>query len=386
MTLSYADEKVLFVSNGFGASLTRVTAISSISVATYALFACCVRLSFAHSRLRTAHGEQGQRSGIYRLLDAFRAAYAQRKTNTASSVKVLIIDFVMVVVPLVLSITFASGTFSSLACTSVLLSVSAIAYRQARRLEARRLGQSRKARSRDEPPSSFDDEDGNEQTELLRSQSRIHQGDQTGLTNRRRAHEPDARRGTRSSRRSYSESDDEERELEELDRIEAKRRLASSGKRSHTHTRDGSMLSGSPPPGFRVSVESAADQAYKYANAPETWATSSEGPGDLSLSRSSSVGSVGSGGMHRSDSARRGLGLGLGLGLKPSADAKQLSELEPNRASRGPGRDAFLTVYRAHMMLITIACILAVDFPVFPRELGKCETWGASLVSSSIAS
>ncbi|THH17244.1 hypothetical protein EW146_g3541 [Bondarzewia mesenterica] len=38
-----------------------------------------------------------------------------------------------------------------------------------------------------------------------------------------------------------------------------------------------------------------------------------------------------------------------------------------------------LSTYRAHMMLITILCILAVDFPVFPRALAKCETYGMDL-------
>lgn len=41
----------------------------------------------------------------------------------------------------------------------------------------------------------------------------------------------------------------------------------------------------------------------------------------------------------------------------------------------------FLSVYRAHMMIMTIHCILAVDFPIFPRWLGKCEDFGTSLVS-----
>ena len=40
----------------------------------------------------------------------------------------------------------------------------------------------------------------------------------------------------------------------------------------------------------------------------------------------------------------------------------------------------FLTVYRSHMMIMTIHCILAVDFPVFPRHQGKCEDFGTSLV------
>jgi glucosaminylphosphatidylinositol acyltransferase len=41
-----------------------------------------------------------------------------------------------------------------------------------------------------------------------------------------------------------------------------------------------------------------------------------------------------------------------------------------------------LTIYRAHMLLMTILAILAVDFPVFPRSLAKCETHGVSLVCS----
>lgn len=49
-----------------------------------------------------------------------------------------------------------------------------------------------------------------------------------------------------------------------------------------------------------------------------------------------------------------------------------------------PRNQPFLSVYRAHMMLMTIICILAVDFQAFPREFAKCETWGTSLVSYNV--
>lgn len=46
----------------------------------------------------------------------------------------------------------------------------------------------------------------------------------------------------------------------------------------------------------------------------------------------------------------------------------------------------FLTVYRAHMMVMTVHCILAVDFSVFPRVLGKCEDFGTSLMDVGVGS
>ncbi|KAF5350658.1 hypothetical protein D9756_008612 [Leucocoprinus leucothites] len=45
-----------------------------------------------------------------------------------------------------------------------------------------------------------------------------------------------------------------------------------------------------------------------------------------------------------------------------------------------------LSVYRAHMMLMTVLAIPAVDFPVFPRILAKCESFGVSLMDLGVGS
>ena len=67
----------------------------------------------------------------------------------------------------------------------------------------------------------------------------------------------------------------------------------------------------------------------------------------------------------------------------PHPRAKQSqSERSAGQNRAVNGRLPFLSVYRAHMMIMTIHCILAVDFPVFPRYQGKCEDFGTSLVSA----
>ena len=40
----------------------------------------------------------------------------------------------------------------------------------------------------------------------------------------------------------------------------------------------------------------------------------------------------------------------------------------------------YITNYRSSMLLVTAMCILAVDFPVFPRRFGKTENFGFGLM------
>ena len=46
---------------------------------------------------------------------------------------------------------------------------------------------------------------------------------------------------------------------------------------------------------------------------------------------------------------------------------------------------AYITNYRASMLLITTICILAVDFPVFPRRLAKTENFGFGMLEHYMA-
>ena len=74
------------------------------------------------------------------------------------------------------------------------------------------------------------------------------------------------------------------------------------------------------------------------------------------------------------------------LDRMPSINSSRAASPTPGHGiteSGGNDKMPFLSVYRAHMMIMTVHCILAVDFTVFPRWQGKCEDFGTSLVGLS---
>ena len=80
---------------------------------------------------------------------------------------------------------------------------------------------------------------------------------------------------------------------------------------------------------------------------------------------------------------RRELGTPLPSSLRsPSPSRAQHAPPLPHGQQSQIVQLPALTTYRAHMILMTVLSILAVDFPVFPRSLAKCETYGVSLVGT----
>ena len=71
---------------------------------------------------------------------------------------------------------------------------------------------------------------------------------------------------------------------------------------------------------------------------------------------------------------------------KPTTTHNKLSMFSQLGFSSPEKMIAYITNYRSSMLLVTSICIIAVDFPIFPRRFGKTENFGFGLMDIGVGS
>lgn len=166
---------------------------------------------------------------------------------------------------------------------------------------------------------------------------------------------------------------------------------------------DAPILSRAPRPGLTVKLPSEVVAEVREKERVELERTRSEQSLSSALSSPTSLGPGQSSRRRLSPAptSAHTIDIGASPPTSPPANKRPFNAKETDsRSSASPRRRnrplivdtsprnhlPFLTVYRAHMMVMTVHCILAVDFSIFPRVLGKCENFGTGLMDVGVGS